>query len=275
MQPKIIPGAFVLAIPDLDKSAAYFREVLGFRVLWWEATDWRLVERDTVRVMLGHCLNDLPPSDPGPHNWFGYLEVDDINALHAEITARGATCSEPANRPYGMKEVVVTTVDGHRIVFGQQLKDSSLRFEPLGEGKLRFGGTPAFSARRTRSATVRTPSFFIIWPRWNLIVFSTVPRSPAICLFSRPATICESTSSSRGVRLSILDFTAANSVLASRDWVSTCSAREIAANKSFLRTGFVRKSTAPAFMARTETGILPLPVRKIIGRLTALAARAS
>jgi hypothetical protein len=54
------------------------------------------------------------------------MEVDDINALHAEITARGATCSEPANRPYGMREVVVTTADGHRIVFGQEMTDSSV-----------------------------------------------------------------------------------------------------------------------------------------------------
>ena len=126
MQPKISPWAFVLAVPDLDKSAAYFRDVLGFRVLWGDATDWRLVERDSVRVMLGHCPNDMPPSDLGSHNWFGYLEVDDINALHAEITARGATCSEPVNRPYGMREVVVTTVDGHRIVFGQEVRDSSV-----------------------------------------------------------------------------------------------------------------------------------------------------
>ena len=126
MQPKITPWAFVLAVPDLNRSAAYFRDVLGFRILWEDATDWRLVERDSVRVMLGHCPNDVPPSELGSHNWFGYLEVDDINALHAEIAARGATCSEPANRPYGMREVVVTTVDGHRIVFGQDVRDSSV-----------------------------------------------------------------------------------------------------------------------------------------------------
>jgi catechol 2,3-dioxygenase-like lactoylglutathione lyase family enzyme len=126
MQPKITPWAFVLAVPDLDRSTAYFRDVLGFRVLWEDATEWRLVQRDSVRVMLEHCPNDMPPSDLGSHNWFGYMEVDDINALHAEITARGATCSEPANRPYGMREVVVTTADGHRIVFGQEMTDSSV-----------------------------------------------------------------------------------------------------------------------------------------------------
>jgi catechol 2,3-dioxygenase-like lactoylglutathione lyase family enzyme len=126
VQQRISPWAFVLAVPDLEKSAAYFRDVLGFRVRWDEATDWRLVERGGVRVMLGHCPNDMRPADLGSHNWFGYLEVDDVDALHAEISARGAACSAPSDRSYGMREIVVTTVDGHRIVFGQELKGSSV-----------------------------------------------------------------------------------------------------------------------------------------------------
>ena len=120
MQAKIAPWAFVLAVPNVDRSAVYFRDVLGFKVRWEDVTGWRLMERDTVRVMLGECPNDMRPADLGSHNWFGYLNADDVDALHAEITARGATCSAPADRPYGMREIVVTTVDGHRIVFGQE-----------------------------------------------------------------------------------------------------------------------------------------------------------
>lgn len=126
MQPKIVPWAFVLAVPDLEKSTSYFRDVLGFHVRWEDATDWRLVERDSVRVMLGCCPNDMRPVDLGSHSLFGYINVDDIDALHAEIIGRGASCSAPMNRSYGMREVVVTTVDGHRIVFGQELRDSSV-----------------------------------------------------------------------------------------------------------------------------------------------------
>ena len=59
MQPKISAWAFVLAVPDINASAAYFRDVLGFQVQWEDATEWRLVERGGVRVMLGHCPNDL------------------------------------------------------------------------------------------------------------------------------------------------------------------------------------------------------------------------
>ena len=119
MPAKIAPWAFVLAVPDLDKSAQYFRDVLGFKIKWEEASDWRLAERDGVRLMLGHCPTDMRPSALGSHNWFGYLDVDDVDALHAELTARGANCSAPRNTHYGMREIVVTTVDGHRIVFGQ------------------------------------------------------------------------------------------------------------------------------------------------------------
>ena len=121
MTARIATWAYVLAVPDIDRSAMYFRDVLGFSVLWEEATDWRLVERDRVRVMLGNCPNEKPAGEIGSHNWFGYLDVDDVDGLYAEITARGAQCSAPADRHYGMREIVVTTIDGHRIVFGQQI----------------------------------------------------------------------------------------------------------------------------------------------------------
>jgi catechol 2,3-dioxygenase-like lactoylglutathione lyase family enzyme len=119
--PDIAPWAFVLAVPDLERSAAYFRDVLGFRILWEEATDWRLAERDRVRIMLGHCPNTPPASETGPHNWFGYLSVSDVDALHAELIGRGAACSPPTDKTYGMREMIVTTIDGHRIVFGQDV----------------------------------------------------------------------------------------------------------------------------------------------------------
>jgi len=116
----ISPYAFVLAVPDLHASAAWFGAVLGFRVLWPEGEDWRLVERDGVRVMLGHCPNEPRPTEIGAHSWFGYINTDDVEALYAEFTGRGAVCTPPFDQHYGMREIVVTTIDGHRIVFGQE-----------------------------------------------------------------------------------------------------------------------------------------------------------
>jgi catechol 2,3-dioxygenase-like lactoylglutathione lyase family enzyme len=122
--PKITPYAFVIGVPDLNRTAAYFRDVLGFKVAWEEATDWRLAERGGVRIMIGHTPNDVKPSELGSHNWFGYIETDDLDAVHAELTSRGATCKGPFQQHYGMREIVVTTIDGHRIVFGQEVRQS-------------------------------------------------------------------------------------------------------------------------------------------------------
>ena len=120
--PKPTPWAFVLAVHDIERSAAYYRDVLGFRISWQDMAGWRLAERDGMRVMLGHCPNDMAPADTGCHNWYGYVNVDDLEAFFADVTGRGAACAAPADRPYGMREIVVTTVDGHRIVFGQNIR---------------------------------------------------------------------------------------------------------------------------------------------------------
>ena len=122
MQSNMAPWAFVLAVPDIDKSARYFCEVLGFRISWENAADWRLAERDGVRIMLGQCPKDMHPSVLGAHNWFGYLEVDDVDSLYTEFTARGAACTAPKDAHYGMREIVITTTDGHRVVCGQPSK---------------------------------------------------------------------------------------------------------------------------------------------------------
>jgi len=116
------PFAFVLAVQDLERNAAYFRDVLGFRVDWADATDWRIVARGGVRIMLGHCPDALSPAATGDHSYFGYLEVDDVQAFHDEIAQRGAIVLQPpVDRPYGMRECTVATPDGHRFVVGQSI----------------------------------------------------------------------------------------------------------------------------------------------------------
>ncbi|MEX3952452.1 VOC family protein [Paraburkholderia sp. EG287B] len=116
------PFAFVLAVQDLERNAAYFRDVLGFRVDWADSTDWRIVERGGVRIMLGHCPNALSPAETGDHSYFGYLEVDNVQAFHDEIAQSGAIVLQPpVDRPYGMRECTVATPDGHRFVVGQSI----------------------------------------------------------------------------------------------------------------------------------------------------------
>ena len=118
----IRPFAFVLAVRDVDDTAAYFRDALGFAVQWTDATDWRLLSRGKVNVMIGHCPDAAPAAETGDHSYFGYLEVDDVDALHAELAERGAIIrTPPADKPWGLREMLVATPDGHRMVIGRTL----------------------------------------------------------------------------------------------------------------------------------------------------------
>jgi predicted enzyme related to lactoylglutathione lyase len=120
---RLEPYAHVLAVRDLERSAAYFRDVLGFTVGWAEATDWRLMERDGVRMMLGWCPKERSASEIGDHSYFAYVHVDDVDALHAEIAARGAIIrAAPADKPWNIREMHVATPEGHRLTFGQTLR---------------------------------------------------------------------------------------------------------------------------------------------------------
>jgi catechol 2,3-dioxygenase-like lactoylglutathione lyase family enzyme len=61
-------------VTDLDRSAAYYRDVLGFRIAWEDGADWRLAERDDVRLMLGHCPNEKPGMEIFPHDWLASVK---------------------------------------------------------------------------------------------------------------------------------------------------------------------------------------------------------
>ena len=116
------PFSFVLAVPDHERNTAYFRVALGFEAQWPEGTGWQLLSRGDVRIMIGHCPDAVPPSATGDHSYFGYLHVDDVDALHEEFVRRGALIKQaPADKPHGMREFLVTTPDGHRLMIGQDL----------------------------------------------------------------------------------------------------------------------------------------------------------
>lgn len=114
---------YVLAVPDLERSAAFYRDVLGFAVHEMGDPGWRMFERDGCRIMAGACPDALPASQLGDHAWFAYLDVDNADAWHARAVSGGAEITKPlANEPWGMREFGLRTPDGHRIMVGQDLE---------------------------------------------------------------------------------------------------------------------------------------------------------
>jgi len=120
--PTIRNPRYVLAVPNLELSARYYREVLGFEVREMGDPGWRFFMRDQCWILAGECPDALPPSELGDHSYFAYLEVDDVDALHAELTAKGATVTKKLrDEPWGMREFGIRTIDGHRIMFGRPI----------------------------------------------------------------------------------------------------------------------------------------------------------
>lgn len=114
----------VLAVQDLDASIAFFCEKLGF-TSEFTVDGWCFLSRGGFALMLGHCPDEIPAGRTGDHSYFAYVTVDDIDSLHEEFRVRKVTAmTEAESKPWGMREFLITTPDGHRIMFGQDLEPS-------------------------------------------------------------------------------------------------------------------------------------------------------
>ena len=122
--PKLNQVRCVLAVNDHRKSADFYREKLGFK-LDLEVEGWFFLSRDNFKVMLGHCPDQVPAAKIGDHSWFAYADMDDVDGLYTEYKAKGVKIiQELVNRPWGTREFSIETPDGHRIMFGQEIKIS-------------------------------------------------------------------------------------------------------------------------------------------------------
>jgi catechol 2,3-dioxygenase-like lactoylglutathione lyase family enzyme len=118
--PKIVNSRCVLAVRDLAVSTRYYIDVLGFRKDPIDAEGWSFLSRDCFRVMLGECVDERPAGELGNHSYYAYWNVEGVDALYAELAARGAILtSPPRNKPWGLREFGLSTPDGHRIVCGE------------------------------------------------------------------------------------------------------------------------------------------------------------
>ncbi|KAA3634138.1 MAG: bleomycin resistance protein [Proteobacteria bacterium] len=114
---------YVLAVPDLDTSCDFYRDVLGFDIHEVGDPGWRMFVRDACRILAGHCPGAIRPVDLGDHSYFGYFVVDDIDDYYSTVVSNGAQIIKPVrDEPWGMREFGVKTADGHRIMIGQELK---------------------------------------------------------------------------------------------------------------------------------------------------------
>jgi uncharacterized glyoxalase superfamily protein PhnB len=112
----------VLAVKDLAVTRRFFVDVLGFKDDGVDMSGWAFLSRDGFKIMLGECVDALWAHETGDHSWFVCLYVDDVDALYAEFIERGAArLPKPQDKPWGLREMLVHTPDGHRMLFAQVL----------------------------------------------------------------------------------------------------------------------------------------------------------
>lgn len=110
----------ILQVHDVRASAEFYAK-LGFDChgFWGDPPGFAIIQRGDVTLGLFLPLSaTVSPND----QWAAYVYVDDVNALHAELSAVGGLdMTQPNDEPYGCRDFDVTDPDGHRIAFGQDM----------------------------------------------------------------------------------------------------------------------------------------------------------
>jgi uncharacterized glyoxalase superfamily protein PhnB len=104
----------ILAVRDIPASIAYYVDKLGFQKKWeWgEPPDFACVGRDQVELFLSQSATG------GPGMWISIF-VQDIDALCETYKKSGAIIRvPPANYPWGVREMTIEDLDGHRLRMG-------------------------------------------------------------------------------------------------------------------------------------------------------------
>jgi catechol 2,3-dioxygenase-like lactoylglutathione lyase family enzyme len=112
----------VLLSSDLDRSIAYYRDRLGFECEKHNDVV-ATATRDEQTILLAKTDAEIVPHwHVVEKMWNAYIRVDDVDAIYAELQARGAGIDYTIyDAPHGFREFGVQDPDGHDIAFGQPL----------------------------------------------------------------------------------------------------------------------------------------------------------
>ena len=118
--PKLVQGVTILEVKDIKRGEAFYREQPGFRpgLFFGEPPTF---EQRQCRDFSRSGAN-TPPA-PLDQYWAVYFYVDDVNAMAAELAARGVAIDrEPDDQPYGCRDFDIRDPDGHAVGIGQNEK---------------------------------------------------------------------------------------------------------------------------------------------------------
>jgi catechol 2,3-dioxygenase-like lactoylglutathione lyase family enzyme len=124
---QLLRSAPYFPVADLERSAAHYEQVLGFRREYTGGTppQFAIVSRDGLSIMLRlvPATAAISPNEKQGGTWDAFFWVRDARALHAELRDKGADIvyGPIVQQDYGMEEFAVRDGEGYVLGFGQSL----------------------------------------------------------------------------------------------------------------------------------------------------------
>jgi catechol 2,3-dioxygenase-like lactoylglutathione lyase family enzyme len=123
-------GAMTLFVPDLDGATEFYQDAFGLQGRRLDA-DTAMFQFKTIYVFLHRAAAAQVPvpevleeAQKGAGQFA--IIVDDVDAVCAELTARGVELtSGPADRPWGMRTVTFADPAGHVWEIAQSLPEDT------------------------------------------------------------------------------------------------------------------------------------------------------
>jgi catechol 2,3-dioxygenase-like lactoylglutathione lyase family enzyme len=124
--PRITKTRFVIAVLDLECSAAFYRDVLGFAIHSIPDPGFLFYTSGDCTIWAGECADALHPSKLGDHSYFAYLQIEGIDSYYESVRTAGAEiCKTIRDEAWGMREFGLVTADGHRIMFAAPIANAT------------------------------------------------------------------------------------------------------------------------------------------------------
>lgn len=110
-------------VRELEPAVAFFRDLLGFRVLF-RVSDYAYVDLEGCGIRIWAHAD--APTVSTPRNFRYYIDVRDVDALYAELKPKldqlpPRDVHGPADKHYGQRELLILAPDGDLVCFGQAI----------------------------------------------------------------------------------------------------------------------------------------------------------
>ena len=127
------------AVPDLVRTAEYYRDVLGFQIAgYWDGESvshvpdappvFAIVWRDQIQLFFNRADERDVHTDRANDAPDAYLRVIGIDALADELRASGADILDgPEDRVYGQRELVVRDCNELILCFGEDTSGRAIK----------------------------------------------------------------------------------------------------------------------------------------------------